>query len=42
MDFCLSVIEINYGNKVLPLAITIGLMPKIITPALLILENIIL
>ncbi|MBK2356711.1 LysO family transporter [Francisella hispaniensis] len=42
MDFCLPVIRNNYGNKIVPLAITIGLMLTIITPALLVLENIIL
>ncbi|MFV9931056.1 MAG: hypothetical protein AB8V10_04355 [Francisella endosymbiont of Hyalomma asiaticum] len=42
MDFLSVCNRNNYGNKVLPLAITIGLIPKIITPALLILENIIL
>ncbi|AEB27804.1 lysine exporter LysO family protein [Francisella tularensis subsp. novicida] len=42
MDFCLPVIRNNYGNKIVPLAITIGLILTIITPALLVLENIIL
>ncbi|GAB4223198.1 MAG: lysine exporter LysO family protein [Francisella sp.] len=42
MDFCLPVIKENYGNKSIPLAITIGVMLTIITPSLLILENILL
>lgn len=39
MDFCLPVIRNNYGNKVVPLAISIGLMLTFITPLLLIIEN---
>ncbi|WP_150466302.1 lysine exporter LysO family protein [Francisella sp. SYW-9] len=42
MDFCLPVIKDNYGTKAVPLAISIGLIFTIITPILLILENIIL
>ncbi|MED7789461.1 lysine exporter LysO family protein [Francisella sp. 19X1-34] len=42
MDFCLPVIKDNYGTKVVPLAISIGLIFTITTPVLLILENIIL
>lgn len=42
MDFCLPVIRNNYGNKVVPLAISIGLIFTIITPILLIIENFIL
>ncbi|BCD90492.1 hypothetical protein fh0823_06310 [Francisella halioticida] len=42
MDFCLPVIKANYGMKVVPLAISIGLIFTIITPVLLILENILL
>ncbi|MBK2093628.1 LysO family transporter [Francisella philomiragia] len=42
MDFCLPILRNNYGNKVVPLAITIGLTMTIITPILLVLENIIL
>ncbi|MDE4970001.1 hypothetical protein NAI63_12505 [Francisella tularensis subsp. holarctica] len=42
MDFCLHVIRNNYGNKIVPLDITIGLILTIITPSLLVLENIIL
>ncbi|API86742.1 lysine exporter LysO family protein [Francisella uliginis] len=42
MDFCLPVIKDNYGTKVVPLAISIGLIFTIITPILLILENILL
>ncbi|MDE5020879.1 hypothetical protein NAI54_10795 [Francisella tularensis subsp. holarctica] len=33
MDFCLPVIRNNYGNKKVPLEITIGLIITIITPA---------
>lgn len=42
MDFCLPILRNNYGNKIVPLAITIGLTMTIITPILLVLENIIL
>lgn len=42
MDFCLPVIKGNYGTKVVPLAISIGLIFTIITPILLILENLFL
>lgn len=42
MDFCLPVIKDNYGTKVVPLAISVGLIFTILTPVLLILENIIL
>ncbi|WP_290125320.1 lysine exporter LysO family protein [Francisella noatunensis] len=40
MDFCLPILRNNYGNKIVPLAITIGLTMTIITPILLVLENI--
>ncbi|QIW10194.1 lysine exporter LysO family protein [Francisella sp. LA112445] len=42
MDFCLPVIKDNYGTKVVPLAISIGLIFTILTPILLILESIVL
>ncbi|QUE32243.1 LysO family transporter [Francisella philomiragia] len=42
MDFCLPILRNNYGNKIVSLAITIGLTMTIITPILLVLENIIL
>jgi uncharacterized membrane protein YbjE (DUF340 family) len=42
MDFCLPVIKNNYSTKAVPLAISIGLIFTIITPGLLILENLIL
>lgn len=42
MDFCLPVIKDNYGTKVVPLAISIGLIFTIKIPILLILENILL
>jgi len=42
MDFSLPVIKNNYGTKMVPLAISIGLIFTILTPALLVLENLIL
>lgn len=42
MDFCLPVIRNNYGTKSIPLAISVGLIFTIITPGLLVLENLIL
>lgn len=42
MDFCLPILRNNYGNKIVPLAITIGLTMTIITPILLVLENMVL
>ena len=42
MDFALPVIKDNYGTKMVPLAISIGLIFTIITPAILVIENIIL
>ncbi|GMN88680.1 lysine exporter LysO family protein [Francisella sciaenopsi] len=42
MDFCLPILRNNYGNKIVPLAITIGLTMTITTPILLVLENLIL
>lgn len=42
MDFCLPVIRNNYGTKSIPLAISVGLIFTIITPVLLVLENLIL
>ncbi|MFT4693452.1 MAG: uncharacterized membrane protein YbjE (DUF340 family) [Francisella sp.] len=42
MDFSLPVIKDNYGTKMVPLAISIGLIFTIITPAILVIENIVL
>ena len=42
MDFALPVIKDNYGTKMVPLAISIGLIFTIVTPAILVLENLIL
>lgn len=42
MDFSLLVIKDNYGTKMAPLAISIGLIFTIVTPIILVLENIIL
>lgn len=42
MDFSLPVIKNNYGIKIVPLAISTGLILTIVTPALVIIENIIL
>jgi uncharacterized membrane protein YbjE (DUF340 family) len=42
MDFSLPVIKDNYGTKMVPLAISIGLIFTIITPVILVIENIIL
>ncbi|WP_432772639.1 lysine exporter LysO family protein [Francisella salimarina] len=42
MDFCLPILRNNYGNKIVPLSITIGLTMTIITPILLVLENMVL
>ena len=42
MDFCLPVIKDNYGTKMVPLAISIGLIFTILTPSILVVENIIL
>jgi uncharacterized membrane protein YbjE (DUF340 family) len=42
MDFSLPVIKNNYGTKMVPLAISIGLIFTILTPAILVLENIVL
>ena len=42
MDFCLPVIRNNYGTKSIHLAISVGLIFTVITPFLLVLENIIL
>ncbi len=42
MDFCLPVIRNNLGTKIVPLAISVGLLLTIITPFLLLLENMVL
>ena len=42
MDFSLPIIKDNYGTKMVPLAISIGLIFTILTPAILVVENIIL
>ncbi|AIT08715.1 membrane protein [Candidatus Francisella endociliophora] len=42
MDFCLPVIKNNYGTKIVPLAIAVGLIFTILTPGILVLENLIL